>query len=107
MNSSILKDRLSNMNTSFHGEDSTKVRKLLPGRGRGKGGRGVHKSIRSKKIPTMVVVTIVGEDDAMYKALSKAIQNVNRKHAAHGEEPVQYIINYTSESRPSMSPLER
>ena len=33
----------------------------------------MHKSTRSKKIPTMVAVTIVGEDDAMYRALNKAI----------------------------------
>lgn len=66
----------------------------------------MHKSTRSKKIPTMVAVTIVGEDDAMYKAVSKAIQHENRKRDARGEEPVQYIINYNSALRPSMSPQE-
>lgn len=64
----------------------------------------MHKSTRSKKIPTMVAVTIVGEDDAMYRALNKAIQRENRKRIARDEEPVQYIINYTSALRPSMSP---
>lgn len=56
----------------------------------------MHKSTRSKKIPTMVAVTIVGEDDAMYRALNKAIQRENRKRIARGEEPVQYIVNYSS-----------
>ena len=63
----------------------------------------MHKSTRSKKIPTMVVVTIVGEDDAMYRALKKAIQRESRKRIARDEEPVQYIINYTSALRPSNS----
>lgn len=60
----------------------------------------MNKSTRSKKSPTMVVVTIVGEDDAMYKALNKAIQHENRKRIARGEEPVlDIIINYTSALR--------
>ena len=45
----------------------------------------MHKSTRSKKIPTMVAVTIVGGDDAMYRALNKAIQRENRKRIARDE----------------------
>ena len=58
------------------------------------------KGTRSRKIPAMVTITITGENKAMYKALCKAVQKVNRIRIAHGDEAVPYVINHISTSRP-------
>ena len=60
-------------------------------------------SVRSKKIPAIVTITITGEDKRMLTALKEAIRKVNWVRKSQGEEEIPYIINHNmSTLRPSI-----
>lgn len=58
------------------------------------------KSVKTKKVPVMVAITITGENDRLFHALKKAMVKENQRLQAAGKEVVPYIINYSSTARP-------